>query len=426
MSDTNKNRGLNRKLHSALTVENVNLLKFQGRRGGNPYLQDVQVHGAVPKTRVSSHWYQPGEVTEKAEKLRQEDRERSEEERVRHEAELERQLDIERKIEAGELPASHEEVYFHDGSSVPGVEWWDVPYMKDGAIHEKYRLDYSTLNSDDESDEEEEEEQDSDEAESEARFPSIRYIQHPVPIERPREAVPNAKIFLTKKEQKKARRNTRKLVRQEKEEKIKLGMEPKPEPKVKLANMMNVYENDANVADPTQWESIVRKQVADRKRKHLEENERRHQESVKRKKESKVDLPTLAPPELSCAVYIFDEIKNPGVRYKIKTNGKQLKLRGCCLHVQNGRGIIVAFGEEKSIKFLDNLLTKRINWSEPFEDKATGDTIACNSKITQIWKGSMDDCKFRGWFMLNCSDAAQLTDVLKQQDALTFLPLGKF
>ncbi|CAG99455.1 U4/U6-U5 snRNP complex subunit PRP3 [Kluyveromyces lactis] len=422
-NDNNTNRGLNRKLHSALSVENVNLLRFQGRRCGNPYLQDVQAHGFEPKARVSSHWYEPGEVVQHAAKLRQENREKSEEERIRWEAELEKQQEIERKIEIGELPDKHEEVYFTDLSDVPDVEWWDVPYIKDGSIHEKYSLDYSTLNSDDESDDEEEEEEEG----AQDKFPSIRYIQHPVPIERPRAAVPVAEIFLTKNERKKARRNTRKLVRQEKEEKIKLGIEPKPEPKVKLSNMMNVYENDANIADPTQWESIVRRQVAERKRKHFEENEIRHQESLKRRKESQLQAHSNdSPLEYTCVVYMFDEIQNPSIRYKIKTNGKQLKLKGCCLHIQNGKGIIVAFGDEKSIRFFDKLVTKRINWSEPYKDRDTEETVPCDGKITKVWQGLIGDCRFKGWFMLDCKDKNQLNNILEQHDALTFVPLGKF
>lgn len=62
----------------------------------------------------------------------------------------------------------------------------------------------------------------SDEGDVEEIHPSIRYIQHPVPI-KVEEVKIKDKIYLTKKEQKKVRRNTRKLIRQEKEEKIKLA-----------------------------------------------------------------------------------------------------------------------------------------------------------------------------------------------------------
>lgn len=420
-----KGRGLNRELHSVLTLDNVNLLKFQGRRGGNPYLQDLQ-QGPVPKKRVSSHWYAPGEIVSHAEELRRQEAERLEEEKRSQEVRRQQELEHARLVEAGEIPAKHEEVYLKDLSEVPEVEWWDLPFIgSDGQPHKKYAMDYSGLDPEEESDSEDEADED--------MYPSIRYIQHPVPIEKPRDtAGMTARIFLTKKEQRKARRNNRKLLRQEKEEKIKLGLEPKPEPKVKLANMMSVYENDANVADPTQWEAIVRQQVADRKRKHMEENERRHQESVKRRKQASDSSSSNGANnnlhEYSCVVYMFDEIKNPSVRYKLKMNAKQLKLKGCCLHIDDGRGILIALGDEKSIRFFDKLVTRRINWNEPYTDKTTNEVVHWNGNLKKVWNGLIgpDECKFRGWFMLKCNDSNQLTDVLRQQDATVFLPSGVF
>ena len=48
---------------------------------------------------------------------------------------------------------------------------------------------------------------------------------------------------------------------------FRLGLEKAPEPKVKLSNLMRVLGSDA-VQDPTKMEAHVRKQMADRQRKH--------------------------------------------------------------------------------------------------------------------------------------------------------------
>ena len=53
----------------------------------------------------------------------------------------------------------------------------------------------------------------------------------------------------------------------EKQDKINLGILPPEAPKVKIANLMRVMGDEA-VQDPTKVESIVRKQMAERKDQH--------------------------------------------------------------------------------------------------------------------------------------------------------------
>lgn len=75
------------------------------------------------------------------------------------------------------------------------------------------------------------------------------------------------KVYLTTKEKKKIRRQNRKEVLKEKTEKIRLGLEKAPEPKVKISNLMRVLGNEA-IQDPTKMEAHVRKQMAERLKKH--------------------------------------------------------------------------------------------------------------------------------------------------------------
>jgi U4/U6 small nuclear ribonucleoprotein PRP3 len=64
----------------------------------------------------------------------------------------------------------------------------------------------------------------------------------------------------------------RREVQREQMEKVRLGLEKAPEPKVKMGNLMRVLGNEA-IQDPTKMEAHVRQQVAERLRKHQQTNE---------------------------------------------------------------------------------------------------------------------------------------------------------
>lgn len=97
-----------------------------------------------------------------------------------------------------------------------------------------------------------------------------RLIEHPVPMKPPthsdRKVVPA--VMLTKKERKKLRRQNRAELLKEEQEKIRLGLIPPPEPKVKISNLMRVLGNEA-VQDPTKVEEYVRNQMAKRQKYFL-------------------------------------------------------------------------------------------------------------------------------------------------------------
>lgn len=67
-------------------------------------------------------------------------------------------------------------------------------------------------------------------------------------------------VFLTKKERKKLRRQNRREMWKEEQEKIRLGLEAPPEPKLRISNLMRVLGTEA-VQDPTKIEAHVREQV---------------------------------------------------------------------------------------------------------------------------------------------------------------------
>lgn len=78
-------------------------------------------------------------------------------------------------------------------------------------------------------------------------------------------------VFLTKKERKKLRRQNRREAWKEEQEKIRLGLEPPPEPKLRISNLMRVLGTEA-VQDPTKIEAHVRQQMAKRLKAHEDAN----------------------------------------------------------------------------------------------------------------------------------------------------------
>ncbi|XP_065430142.1 U4/U6 small nuclear ribonucleoprotein Prp3 isoform X3 [Chrysemys picta bellii] len=100
-------------------------------------------------------------------------------------------------------------------------------------------------------------------------------------------------VYLTKKEQKKLRRQTRREAQKELQEKVRLGLMPPPEPKVRISNLMRVLGTEA-VQDPTKVEAHVRAQMAKRQKAHEEANAARkltaEQRKAKKVKKLKEDI----------------------------------------------------------------------------------------------------------------------------------------
>ncbi|CCC67369.1 hypothetical protein NCAS_0A08110 [Naumovozyma castellii] len=428
-------RGLNTEIHPALLTSNLNFIREQ-QHNDNPYLSTLNKHTGYEnkihkRYQRGLSFFQKGEISSKISDERQVQREELERNRQFNEREkirLEKEDKKRRiKIERGELPDLElgEDKYILKASSVPTVEWWDLPFLEEKSLQilDKYSMPYPN-----------DEDFISDEGDVEEIHPSIRYIQHPVPI-KVEEVKIKDKIYLTKKEQKKVRRNTRKLIRQEKEEKIKLGLEPKPLPKVKLSNMMNVFENNQNITDPTTWETTVKQQVNARMRKHEEENNERHELAVRRRKEERNSMlgnknQTTTQLESCCKVFWFKNLRNPKIRYKLKTNAKQLDLKGFSIRLGDpGPGIIIVIGTEKSCKFFENLVLRRIKWSENFKDQniENSERVVDQSgnRAEKVWEGYLKEHKFPRWFMRACANDDEFKGILEKFDAQNFIDINR-
>lgn len=139
----------------------------------------------------------------------------------------------------------------------PAAEWWDVALLPNKS-YDDLELGMSALNIRTEG------------------SPITLYIQHPIPIPAPgdKNSAELKPLMLTKKEQKKLRKQRRQAELQDKRDRIRMGLIPPDAPKVRLANLMKVLTSDA-VQDPTRVEARVRREVAMRRHNHDKMNTER-------------------------------------------------------------------------------------------------------------------------------------------------------
>lgn len=281
---------------------------------------------------------QPGKYVKLGEKRR-------ETERVWHESrEVERHLAAQGLLADANLA---EDMYRMEVVE-DAVEWWDAYYESGG----DFVLDNE-------------------------QNPVTSYVQHPVmDIERTAAA---GKLYLTKKEMKRKRKNERLERFKLQQERIRKGLEPAPPPKVKLSNLMSVLTNEA-IKDPTSVEKRVKQEVQQRYQKHMAENESR--KLTKEQKHQKQHEQRAKDRESGVirAVYTVPEIDLKQF-FKVDKTAQQLELLGVCL-VTEGKIMVVVEGGPKAIKFYDKLMMKRIQWP-----------------IEKLWEGPVEP-RFKKWSVI--------------------------
>ncbi|XP_028280390.1 U4/U6 small nuclear ribonucleoprotein Prp3 [Parambassis ranga] len=263
---------------------------------------------------------------------------------------------------------------------VPNIEWWDsfiLPSFID--INTETKFEELEL------------------------FGVTNLVEHPAQICPP---VDNDKpvtlgIYLTKKEQKKLRRQTRREGQKEVQEKVRLGLMPPPEPKVRISNLMRVLGTEA-VQDPTKVEAHVRAQMAKRQKAHEEANaarkltaEQRKEKKVKKLKEDLTD-------GVYIAVYRIRNLQNPAKKFKVEANANQLYLTGTVV-LHRDVNLVVVEGGPKSQKKFKRLMLHRVKWEEhnsKRDDPDGDDDTRRNNKCWLIWEGtakerSFGDMKFK-------------------------------
>ncbi|KAM9487837.1 U4/U6 small nuclear ribonucleoprotein Prp3 [Clarias gariepinus] len=210
-------------------------------------------------------------------------------------------------------------------------------------------------------------------------------------------------VYLTKKEQKKLRRQTRREGQKEVQEKVRLGLMPPPEPKVRISNLMRVLGTEA-VQDPTKVEAHVRAQMAKRQKAHEEANAARKLTAEQRKEKKVKKLKEDLSHGVHIAVYRIRNLHNPAKKFKVEANANQLYLTGTVV-LHKDVNIVVVEGGPKSQKKFKRLMLNRIKWKELSSkrddpDNSDDEGSKKHNKCTLVWEGtamerSFGDMKFK-------------------------------
>ncbi|XP_058801099.1 U4/U6 small nuclear ribonucleoprotein Prp3 [Phymastichus coffea] len=259
---------------------------------------------------------------------------------------------------------------------VPNVDWWDsVILTKDCDLNSKdinSMIDFSTI---------------------------TNLVEHPAQMRPPTEPTKPIcmPIFLTKKERKKLRRQNRREAWKEEQEKIRLGLEPPPEPKLRISNLMRVLGTEA-VQDPTKIEAHVRQQMAKRLKAHEDANAARRLTADQRREKKARKLKEDTSLGVHVAVFrIRDLVNNASKKFKVETNAKQLYLTGCVM-LYRDCNVVVVEGGLKQISKYKRLMLHRIKWEEDTTKDTEGKDVP--NKCVLVWEGTskhrhFGDIKFK-------------------------------
>ncbi|XP_034553366.1 U4/U6 small nuclear ribonucleoprotein Prp3 isoform X2 [Notolabrus celidotus] len=230
-------------------------------------------------------------------------------------------------------------------------------------------------------------------------FGVTNLVEHPAQISPPvdTDKPVTLGVYLTKKEQKKLRRQTRREGQKEVQEKVRLGLMPPPEPKVRISNLMRVLGTEA-VQDPTKVEAHVRAQMAKRQKAHEEANAARKLTAEQRKEKKVKQLKEDLTDGVFIAVYRIRNLQNPAKKFKVEANANQLYLTGTVV-LHRDVNIVVVEGGPKSQKKFKRLMMHRIKWEEhnsKRDDPDGDDDTKRNNKCWLIWEGTAKERSFIG------------------------------
>ncbi|MEE6491310.1 hypothetical protein FKM82_016173 [Ascaphus truei] len=231
-------------------------------------------------------------------------------------------------------------------------------------------------------------------------------VEHPAQLSPPvdTDSPVTLGIYLTQKEQKKLRRQTRREAQKELQEKVRLGLMPPPEPKVRISNLMRVLGTEA-IQDPTRVEAHVRAQMAKRQKAHEEANAARKLTTEQRKEKKVKKLKEDISQGVHVTVYSIRNLSNLAKKFKIEANAGQLYLTGVVV-LHKDVNVVVVEGGPKAQKKFKRLMLNRIKWDEQTtnhkggDDESDEESVKKANKCSLVWEGtakerSFGDIKFK-------------------------------
>jgi len=378
----------------------------------NPYFDpNLAVESIAPKSRISRslHFNKQGKYIEQANQMRTQARL----EKLKQEiADSVKKTGMDVELDLVSDMSVKKEV-------PPNIEWWDAPLMKNPEIVEpiEENINFDTDNG----------------------SVITLYIQHPVQISPPNDngPPPPKPLMLTKKERKKLRRQRRLEEQRDKQDKIRMGLLPPEQPKVKISNLMRVLGNEA-ILDPTKVEAQVREQMKSRQDAHKKHNEEKKLTKEERREKIKKKLMEDTSKVVQVAVFKVNDLSDGQKRYKVDINAQQLYLTGIVI-VCPTQCMVVVEGGPKGIKQYKKLMLRRIDWSDS-KKMDTGDDEEDNdeeggegkpkekkeNKCFLVWEGSIKERLFKNGFKFKpCPTEYKVQETLEKFNATHYWELVK-
>ncbi|XP_064416711.1 U4/U6 small nuclear ribonucleoprotein Prp3 isoform X2 [Latimeria chalumnae] len=284
---------------------------------------------------------------------------------------------------------------------VPEIEWWD-----------SYIIPANTELTEDALSKQEE------------YFGITNLVEHPaqmgVPVDMDKPVTLG--VYLTKREQKKLRRQTRREAQKELQEKVRLGLMPPPEPKVRISNLMRVLGTEA-VQDPTKVEAHVRAQMAKRQKAHEEANAARKLTAEQRKEKKAKKLKEDTSQGVYISVYRVRNLTNPAKKFKVEANANQLYLTGVVV-LHKDVNVVVVEGGPKAQKRFKRLMLHRIKWDEQTsnskgddDDGSDEESVKKSNKCTLVWEGTAKERSFGEMKFKQCPTESMAREHFKKHRA---------
>uniref|UniRef100_U3I3V8 U4/U6 small nuclear ribonucleoprotein Prp3 n=1 Tax=Anas platyrhynchos platyrhynchos TaxID=8840 RepID=U3I3V8_ANAPP len=255
---------------------------------------------------------------------------------------------------------------------IPEIEWWDSYIIPNG-------LDLKGGTS----------------SKRDEYFGITNLVEHPAQLNPPvdSDTPVTLGVYLTKKEQKKLRRQTRREAQKELQEKVRLGLMPPPEPKVRISNLMRVLGTEA-VQDPTKVEAHVRAQMAKRQKAHEEANAARKLTAEQRKAKKIKKLKEDVSQGVHIAVYRVRNLSNPAKKFKIEANAGQLYLTGVVVLHKDVNVVVVEGGEDSGGRLFGHRVVICFLFLFPDDDESDEESVKKTNKCSLVWEGTAKDRSF--------------------------------
>lgn len=344
---------------------------------------------AKPPVRVKRalRFHEPGKFTQMAERLRM----KAQLEKLQNEiSQIARKTGISSATKlallASDTPHS---------DRVPDIEWWDsVILMTPEERESKRRTEPVTSDARSDSQRVDACNTGADDIVENLNEDAItNLVEHPQQLRPPTEPLKPTymPVFLTKKERKKLRRQSRREAWKEEQEKVRLGLEAPPEPKLRISNLMRALGTEA-VQDPTAIEAKVREQIAKRQKTHLEANKARA--LTKEQKREKVDRKIREDTTMGVHVAVYrvkDLFECASAKFKVEANAQQLHMTGCVV-LHRGCCVVVVEGGPKQHAKYKRLMLHRIKWEEDIVKDTDGNEVPNTCYL--VWEGSVKQRAF--------------------------------